>query len=468
MRDKQGGKVIGSGGFGCVFKPALKCKDSNQRTDGISKMLLNKDAKDEWDEITKVKVIISKIPNNDKYFLIDNMNKCKPDKLNNEDKTNLQSCSSLSKSGINSFNINFKLDNVEIINMPDGGVDIRSIFEFTYIKFEIVNASLINLLIHGIIPMNNLGLFHNDLKGENILYKNEQSRIIDWGLASIQKNNEIPSIITDRVIQFNVPFSNILFNSFFYDWYPNELLKNKITEKSPFLIQQLEFIAINWIELWRKTVGGGHIEHIEKHILYPIFLIYNIPLKNTDFLFLLFASKYIAKILYEYTDFTLTIPKFKYQEYYNDVYKYNCDIWGFIISYAPIMKNNYFKNQIKDSSKIDTYKKNISDILLKYCFSNNYAAKKINSESVIKDLENIKNLNYKILNNNDISNILTNETKKQEKMKNVISSSKSYKKSSSKNNSSKKISSKKDSTRKRKRCPNGTRKNSKGECIPKK
>ena len=147
MRDKQGGKVIGSGGFGCVFKPALKCKDSNQRTDGISKMLLNKDAKDEWDEITKVKVIISKIPNNDKYFLIDNMNKCKPDKLNNEDKTNLQSCSSLSKSGINSFNINFKLDNVEIINMPDGGVDIRSIFEFTYIKFEIVNASLINLLV---------------------------------------------------------------------------------------------------------------------------------------------------------------------------------------------------------------------------------------------------------------------------------------------------------------------------------
>ena len=70
MRNKQGGKVIGSGCFGCVFKPALKCKDSNQRTDGISKMLLNKDAKDEWDEITKVKLIISKIPNNDKYFLI--------------------------------------------------------------------------------------------------------------------------------------------------------------------------------------------------------------------------------------------------------------------------------------------------------------------------------------------------------------------------------------------------------------
>ena len=30
-RRRVGGDVIGSGGFGCVFRPALKCKNKTQR-----------------------------------------------------------------------------------------------------------------------------------------------------------------------------------------------------------------------------------------------------------------------------------------------------------------------------------------------------------------------------------------------------------------------------------------------------
>ena len=33
----KGGKAIDSGGFGCVFSPALKCSNK-PRTDGISKL----------------------------------------------------------------------------------------------------------------------------------------------------------------------------------------------------------------------------------------------------------------------------------------------------------------------------------------------------------------------------------------------------------------------------------------------
>ena len=73
MRDKIGGQVIGAGGYGCVFKPALKCEGSNNRTTGISKMLSNKDADIEWKEISNVKNIILKIPNNDRYFLLGDM-----------------------------------------------------------------------------------------------------------------------------------------------------------------------------------------------------------------------------------------------------------------------------------------------------------------------------------------------------------------------------------------------------------
>jgi hypothetical protein len=29
--NKTGGKILASGGFGCVFSPALKCKNSKKR-----------------------------------------------------------------------------------------------------------------------------------------------------------------------------------------------------------------------------------------------------------------------------------------------------------------------------------------------------------------------------------------------------------------------------------------------------
>jgi hypothetical protein len=46
----DGGKVIGSGGYGCVFRPSLKCKsnikiNSQENDKYISKLLINKQMK---------------------------------------------------------------------------------------------------------------------------------------------------------------------------------------------------------------------------------------------------------------------------------------------------------------------------------------------------------------------------------------------------------------------------------------
>jgi len=471
MRVKNGGQVIGAGGYGCVFKPALKCEGSNNRTTGISKMLSNKDAEVEWKEISNVKSIILKIPNNHKYFLLGDMNICKPNLLSEDDKKNMEICNSLSRIGLNAKNINNNLSKVKIINMPDGGKDIHEIFSKNNVKFQTLNASLIDLLKNGIIPMNNLGLFHNDLKGENILYKDEHSRIIDWGLASIQKGNKIPSIITDRVIQFNLPYSNILFNNYFKKWYPNVLKMNNIYKNSPFIMEQLELVAINWFELWKQIGGEGHITYINNFIILPIFANYDVRLKKNENLILLFFSKYIAKILYEFTNFDASMPIFKDEEYYNNVYKYNCDVWGFIMSYSPLIRNNYFRNEVKNSLSLKYYIKNVSNLLLKYCFNSYYSARKININELVNDLENIKTLGYNILHNNQVVQILTSSSNRKsanekiEKPKVEITDKKSkisHKKLSPKRESSKQ----KSPTRKRKRCPNGSRKNSKGECIP--
>ena len=45
-KSRKGGNVIGSGGFGCVFRPALKCSKKKQRkTNMVSKLMTRKHAK---------------------------------------------------------------------------------------------------------------------------------------------------------------------------------------------------------------------------------------------------------------------------------------------------------------------------------------------------------------------------------------------------------------------------------------
>ena len=185
-RKKFGGEVIGAGGFGCVFKPALKCNNSKKRTNGVSKLTSNKISDSEWNEIQEIKRYIEKIPNYENFFLINNLNKCKPSKLSDNDKKNLKICNTLeNKFGINADNINNNLDKLKIINMPYGGNSLNFILSKNIIPIFKINILLLQLLVYGIIPMNNLNLYHFDIKADNILYKNNFVRIIDFGEMGI-------------------------------------------------------------------------------------------------------------------------------------------------------------------------------------------------------------------------------------------------------------------------------------------
>ena len=78
---QNGGKVIGSGGFGCVFFPALKCKDQNFKFNGISKLSYKDEIFKEMSLNNKIKPIILKIPNYNKFFLINEIFTCQPEPL---------------------------------------------------------------------------------------------------------------------------------------------------------------------------------------------------------------------------------------------------------------------------------------------------------------------------------------------------------------------------------------------------
>ena len=214
-RNKVAGEALASGGFGCIFKPALKCKNKKTRSAGVSKMSVEQHGKQEMEEITKIKNRLVSIKNYNKYYLLD-VELCKPDKLSKEDLINFnEKCYALTRYNINEKNVNNRLGGLTVLNMPNAGMDLKDWLidggKITREKMFQLNKLLIKLLKNGVRPMNERGVIHNDLKDRNIMIDKEHNiRIIDWGLAGVVQNNKIPREIMNRPLQFNTPFSSMI------------------------------------------------------------------------------------------------------------------------------------------------------------------------------------------------------------------------------------------------------------------
>jgi hypothetical protein len=127
-RKTNGGNALASGGYGCIFSPALKCANS-KRGNGrqqVSKLMLTDYAELEYNEAKNLKKILSVVPDNEKYFLLHDITMCKPDIIPPEDLDNFTNkCTSLQKRyDIKLGNINQSLDKLRIINMPNGGIPV--------------------------------------------------------------------------------------------------------------------------------------------------------------------------------------------------------------------------------------------------------------------------------------------------------------------------------------------------------
>ena len=280
----EGGKVLASGGFGCVFTPALKCIGKNKRDKNkISKLMTNKHAKEEYDKIKYISVKLNKVPNYNDYFLIDDFTLCKPDKLTKDDLKNYNECGALKKENITVKNINSSLDKLLAINMPYGGNTVEHfiINNKNYDKLIELNNKLLELLDNGILKMNKKHIYHSDIKASNILIlantnNDTKTRLIDWSLTVEYipfKNHEFPGNWKNRPLQFNVPFSIILFTDLFVDSYSKFLHKkeNKVLLSKPESKREILFLFVkNYLYLWMKERGHGHYKYINK-IMYMLF-----------------------------------------------------------------------------------------------------------------------------------------------------------------------------------------------------
>jgi len=345
----KGGKVIASGGFGCIFKPALKCVGQKRNENDITKLMKKKHVKTEFKGIQQYKKMLEGIPNYKDYFLVDGFSTCEPDKLDDGDLERFdKKCSALKKMKINSSNVNSSLDKLQALNMPYGGVDVGDYIEnsrMNYKKLARLNDALIELLKKGILPMNEKEIYHCDIKDSNILVQENggvKTRLIDWGLSTTFKSgNVIPKPLTNRPFQFNVPFSVVLFNDTFTKMYTEFLKKNK--EPTYFLTRSF---VINYVVTWINERGPGHLKSLNN--IFKAFFERGLINIEEQFKKDIIEFEYTFYFIFEYISYVLfkftKDGKFDKMTYFNDVFLKNLDVWGFVMTYLPILEclDNYY------------------------------------------------------------------------------------------------------------------------------
>jgi hypothetical protein len=283
------------------------------------------------------------IPHYENYFLIEGITTCEVPHLGKQDLVDFdKKCNALTKQGIFANNVNEKRGMLLAINMPDGGVDAlhfieKNLRQKNVVSLQKMNEHMMQLLEHGILPMNRKHLYHGDLKSSNVLVQEEptmHTRIIDWGLSFLY-TREIPKEVRDRSFQYNLPFSNILFSNLLEaEW---ALFFQKGGRDVNYY--HVKLFVIHFVTEYVKKRGAGHIRTMNK-VFTTLFADYFDDSENPEFqkydVTFHFVFEYMIQILLTFSDpTTRTLDLFRY---FDTVYLRNVDVWGFVICYLPFLE----------------------------------------------------------------------------------------------------------------------------------
>ena len=399
MKINTGGKAIASGGFGCVFSPALKCEGTTKRETGkISKLMTATRAKDEYAEILSIKEKLDEIENYKDYFLIYDLNLCKPAKLSPSDLKEYSKCTALPKDKITVKNINKRRNELISLNLPNGGLPVDDyLYENgSFEKIYKLHVTLFQLLKEGILPMNKKNVYHSDIKDSNVLVDDDlKTRLIDWGIANQYKpfkDEPFPRSWRNRPFQYNVPFSVIIFSDSFIEKY-TEYIKNggetDYTHLRPFVIDYINF--------WFKKRGAGHYKFINE-MMYTFFsknlntiASESKPVVIETQITMEFIVNYIVDVLVHFTKFRED-GKLNLREYLDNVFIQIVDIWGFICVYYPLAELLYNNYDNLSLSELKIFNK-IKYLFVTYLFNPRHEPIDINLlYSDLNDLGNLINI----------------------------------------------------------------------------
>ncbi len=418
----KGSGPFGRGGFGCIFKPALRCKNNNKRTDGVSKLLETKYAEIEYNHVHKIKEQLKHLKMLGKYFLLNDVTICDPAPLTPEDLNGFHDyCYRLfeddpeAKENIKNYDINKNLHKYKIINMPELGMSLNDWIKeekLTPERLIKLNKYIMQLIQNAIVPMNNNGVVHNDIKSENILFNKNTPSLIDWGLSyTSTPDNKLPKEVFEFDVQWQNPFSTYLFTeslrSNLMELYKEFLIFNENNNIS-FTKENLRLFAISSFLNYKINKPDQYTFYRNVFLfIYESKLNYLLKNKEINYIvdtvdeqyYMYYMVNYIVDILYEFTD--KENKKLMLKEYFTKVYMYNCDIWGIMSIYCILIFMPRESYNVTDKTYINLINSMFS-IFTEYIFVN--GNEKIN---ISKLLKSIKNINDTILTTKQINMLNT-------------------------------------------------------------
>lgn len=300
---QNGGEVIGSGSYGCVFKPPLKCKNKTRKKRGVSKLMLKENGFDEILIGRELERNISSIKNYKKYFIIPN-EYCFADKQLKRDEIYMQ------KRCDKNIVMNYYKNNELLLNTQlYGGKNLHEILKDNFKSSEKKKISIVknisskikDILINGINPMHKISIYHTDIKPQNLVSNKKTIKLIDWGLAYVGMPEK-----HINVIHFNRPYESILLGI------NNDMSKKEVEE------------------------------YIKKEVKENNEIILNEPIRSDLFYYFMGSTKdksseIIIKYIKMIADFCYTKDKFNKKLFVKNYYEKQ-DYWGLLYFYIDVLK----------------------------------------------------------------------------------------------------------------------------------
>ena len=325
----------------------------------------------EYRNMKQIETRVKAIPNYQHYFLVGDITTCSPAMLTDQDLEDFNhKCEALTKIDITESNVNDKLDQLSSLNLPYGGVHLSLMWhklsrERRRKDFSLLVKKMNELLVHGIRRMNNIGVFHGDVKESNMLYNPATGYVglIDWGLSFYGKDRKkIPRVMKNKPFQYNYPFSLVLFNETFMKSY-SAFLRSHTPSKH---VQSAETISDDMEGVSRVLFPHTNVTREELHDFLKEYVyswirrrkghidtirdVWNAS-ANVKSVTKEIIVPYLSEILIAFTDKS----GFQQTEYFTKVFMHNLDVWGFLMAFSPILEKNMFGAQLRVSDIYDIY-----------------------------------------------------------------------------------------------------------------
>lgn len=418
-----GGAVIGSGGFGCVFKPYIKCgkkrgmgalrdkikenKDNKPRL--VSKILQKKHAQREYQTAQTFEAILKSVPNYRSYYIFP-YTMCRPGQFSKTDLVNVSKCQRLFKKiNVTPFNINDDNEKILTLQLPDAGKPIGKLIGKLKSKkdFNIFNSKMVRLIKYAVKPMNRKNIIHYDIKDDNVLFKKKNFQLIDWGISFIDTGEyddaynkmddiDIPDNIKRRPISFNVPFTNILSYAD-YKKPLNDLYRKNTNNKYTHILEGDALQTADYI------IADYSKKYKESHIPSVMFISkFVFPEKDKLYLLRHFLANAMNERFYSFNN---NEPYFDMYKYYHTVLKHNIDIFGILMCYSRFFEELSFPSHLQNQVKSKIVKM-FKEIIFRF------STEKIEVDYLIKK---IKKLNFKNFKSSRIITKLSSSSKRSNK-----------------------------------------------------